>query len=91
MSNFSALKFELRLANKIEIVEESLRTTLDTLQPLPNLVVPARYTVKTVPDKFLNLRNENSRSKSTPQTLLRNNHTTISLQIITKTKPEFDA
>ena len=41
MSNFSALKFELWLENKIEIVDELLRTTADTLQPFPKLLVSA--------------------------------------------------
>ena len=37
MSNFSALKFELWLENKIEIANELLRTTVDTLQHLLKL------------------------------------------------------
>ena len=51
MSNFSALKFELRWENKIEIVDELLRTILGTLHSLPKLLVSAEYAVKTVPDK----------------------------------------
>ena len=91
MSNFSVLKFRLRLENKIEIVNKLLRTTLDTLQPLPKLLVSVEYTVKTVLDKLLNLRNEDARNKFTQKTLLRNDHLAINLQIITNTNLGFNA
>ena len=56
-----------------------------------NLFVSARYAVKTVPDKLLNLRNENARNKFTQKTLLRNDHMTINLQSTSNTTPRFNA
>ena len=44
------------VGKKIKIVGNYLlRITLDTLHSLPKLFASARYTVKTVPDKLLNL------------------------------------
>ena len=68
-----------------------MRTTVDTLQPLPKVLVSAEYTVKTVPDKLLNLRNKNARNKFTTKTLLRNDHMTINLRIVKNTNPGLDA
>ena len=44
-----------------------LRITLDTLHSLSKLFASARYTVKTLPDKLLNLCIENTRNKFTPK------------------------
>ena len=68
-----------------------MRTTVDTLQPLPKVLVSAEYTVKTVPDKLLNLRNKNARNKFATKTLLRNDHMTINLRIVKNTNPGLDA
>ena len=55
------------VGKKIKILGNYLlRITLDTLHSLPNLFAFARYTVKTVPDKLLNLCIENTRNKFTP-------------------------
>ena len=51
------------VGKKIKIVGNYLlRITLDTLHSLPKLFASARYTVKTVPDKLLNLSIENTRN-----------------------------
>ena len=42
-----------------------LRITLDTFHSLPKLFASARYAVKTLPDKLLNLCIENTRNKFT--------------------------
>ena len=44
-----------------------LRITLDTFHSLPNLSASARYAIKTVSDKLLNLCIENTRNKFTPK------------------------
>ena len=43
-----------------------------------------------MPDKPLNLRNENAQNKLTPKTLLRTDLVTINLQIVTNTNSGFD-
>ena len=44
-----------------------LRIALDTFHSVPKLFASARYTMKTVPDKLLNLCVENTRNKFTPK------------------------
>ena len=68
-----------------------LRITLHTLHSLPNLLASARYAVKTMPDKLLNLRIENARNKFTQKTLLRTDHMTINLQSTTNINSGFSA
>ena len=61
------------------------------LHSLPNLLASARYIVKTVPDKLLNLSIENARNKFTQKILLRNDQMTINLQSTTNTNTGFNA
>ena len=44
-----------------------LHITLDTFHSVPKLFASARFTIKTVPDKLLNLCIENTRNKFTPK------------------------
>ena len=60
------------VGKKIKIVGNYLlRITLDTLHSLLKLFASARYTVKTLPDKLLNLCIENTQNKFTPKNTVR--------------------